>query len=259
MKFLKKILAIAITLGLLTPGFVIVHPNTAHAAGSFLGAGSAGHTNSSSSHSATVNIPSGTDLFVILAISTILNHAGNAAPNSATVAGSAATMISQTPSADQNTEWVTMFFYLSPPSGNQTVAVSGATGGTILDTGYIWAAYSGFAQSGQPDSSGKTDQLTTTGLQLKTTVVGTNCWVMGGYGSQDSASSITNGSLRQEVLQNDEAGLVDSNGTVAAGSYTITVNNNSQLMNGIAASFCESTATVVIKVPDIIWWDRRHK
>lgn len=200
-----------------------------------LGSGYGGSTAVSSSHSASISIPAGTTLLFVLGIRTILDANSPAAPTTATVNGLSMTAVSQLPVADQNTEWISGFYYLNPPTGSQTVVVSGG-GGVALDTGFEWSAYDGL---GAIDSSSLTNQATTAALALTTTVVSGNSWVIGGYGSQTTSSSITNGSERISATPNNAAGIVDSNGPVPSGSYTITVNNGSELMNGLVASFAE--------------------
>lgn len=218
---------------------LILVPFNAQAAGAFLNSGTSGPT-AGSSHSASVTIPAGTDLFVVLCRRAILDINSPAAPTAATVNGLSMTAVAATPTAEQNQDWVRMFFYLTPPTGAQTVVCNGG-GGTALDTGFLWSAYSGFAQSGQPDSSNATNWLTTAALALQTTVVGSKCWVMAGFGSQNlTGYSISNGTSRITATQNGAAGIADSNAIVTAGSYTITANWTSQRANGLAASFCES-------------------
>lgn len=201
-----------------------------------LGSGNSGKT-SGTSHSASITIPSGTDLLVIIAWRARTVAGTTVAPTSVTVAAVAATDTGITPSGTQDISWIKMYYYLSPPSGAQTVAASG--GGIASDeTGYIWSAYSGAAQSGQPDSAVDAGSSTTTAFGMTTTVVAANSWVICGFTNQGIApSSYTNGTSRQFVTPNVGEGIVDSNGALSAGAYTITVNQTSQLISGIAASF----------------------
>lgn len=228
MKYLASLLIAGI--------LVLTSPLDAFAAGAFLNAANAG-TTAGSSQSVSVNIPSGTTLFVVMAFRTILDINSPAAPTSATVAGSAMTDTGQAPTGDQNSEWIKFYYYNNPPTGSQTVAVSGG-GGTAIDTGFMWAAYSGLG--GTIDSSGATNKTTTTALALTTTVVKTNCWAIGMFANQGAGTpTYTNATGRVFAVPNDGGGIIDSNGKVSAGSYTMTVNQTSQIANGIAASFCE--------------------
>jgi hypothetical protein len=151
--------------------------------------------------------------------------------------------VGQTPTGSQNDGWIKMYYYLSPPSGSQTVAVTGGTTASV-ETGYVWAAYSGFAQSGQPDSTGKLDNTVTAAAALSTTVVGSQCWSVAGFTSQGGTpTSYTNGTGRIFATPNGGLGIVDSNGIAPAGSYAMTVNQGNQETNGIAASFGIAQAT----------------
>lgn len=214
-------------------------PFTAHAAGAYLGSGDAGST-SGTSHSASVNIPSGTDLFVVV-VSRWRTVAGSTvAPTSVTVNGVAAADTGGTPYGDQDIRWMKMYYYLSPPSGSQTVVASG--GGVASDvTQYSWIAYSGFAQSGQPDNVSADATETNTGAYAKSVTVNTaDAWVIAAYANQGNGTptSYTNGTARVTNNGGGTGGWVaDSNGSVGVGSYTITLNQNTQFTTAIAAAF----------------------
>ncbi len=213
-----------------------------------LGSGNSGKT-SGTSHSASITIPSGTDLLIVWAWRARTVAGTTTAPSSVTVAGNSATVVAQTPTGTQDSCWGLMYYYFSPPSGAQTVAASG--GGIASDeTGYLWSAYSGVAQSGQPDSSGKLDNTTTSAGAYTTTVVDPTSWVVVGFNNQGlTPSSYTNATSRQFVVPNVGNGICDSNGAVATGSYTVTINSTSQQQNGVAASF--KGAATVTTVPDL--------
>lgn len=213
-----------------------------------LGSGATGNTSGSSS-SNSITIPSGTDLLVVYAYRMRTAGGTSAAPTSVTIAGNAMTDLGLTPTGEQNSGWGKMYYYLSPPSGAQTLAASGS-GGSSEQTGCDWWAISGAKQSGQPDSSGFTNSSATTALALTTTVVAPNCWAVIGFLNQGSTpSSYTNGTSRQFTVPNNGVGVADSNGTVSTGSFTITVNQTSNLCNGIIASFAPATTTTV--APDL--------
>lgn len=228
--------------------FILLAPLNVYAAGAYLGGGAGGFTGGgSNSHSASITIPSGTDLLIILGFHEGLNINSPTAPTAATVAGVSATAVAQTPSGEQNSGWVKMFYYLSPPSGSQTVAVSGASGaGGGNGTGYQWVAYSGFAQSGQPDSSGKTNYpgSATASLTLTTTVVASNCWLIAGWAHQNTTGiSYTGLTQRVDTIPENAYGIADSNGIVGTGSQSGTINfSPNQTNNGIIASFCEAAS-----------------
>jgi len=217
------------------------------------GSGDASKT-SGTSHSASITVPSGSDLLVVLAWRARTVVGSTTAPSSATIGGNAMTNIGLSPTGTQDTSWVNMYYYLSPPSGSQTVAVSG--GGIASDeTGYIWSTYSGVQQSGQPDSSAKVDNTTSAAQAFTTTVVAANSWVILGFTNQGSGSNpvtYTNGTQRVLVAPNVGEGIADSNAAVSAGSYTITVNQTSTQINGIIASFSPSTEGTTKVVPQLL-------
>jgi hypothetical protein len=207
---------------------------------SCIGIGNGGKT-TGSLHSSIVSIPAGTDLFVVNAFRTILDANSPAAPTSCSVAAASATDVGEAPTGDQNSEWIKMYFLASPTSGNNTITIGGG-GGTALDTGFVWTAYSGLTSP--KDSSSAVNKITTTALAITTSVVAANCWAVGAFANQGaSVTSFTNGVGRIFAVPNDGVGIVDSNATVATGSNTITINQTNQLSNGILASFPTIAAT----------------
>lgn len=220
---------------------VLLLPLHVFAAGAELGAGYGGAT-TGSSRSASVTIPAGTDLFVVVAYRGKTAAGTSVAPTAVTVGGNSMTDVGQTPTGDQNTGWVKMFYYLSPPTGAQTVVANGSAGTNEI-TAFSWIAYSGFAQSGQPDSTGKLNDTTTTAGAFTTTVVGSECWAVMGATKQDTTQTYTNATGRTANTPNGGLITADSNGVVSPGSFTITVNQANQLINGVIASFCEKPVT----------------
>lgn len=219
-------------------------------AGTYLGSGTS-TTSTTDTQTENITIPANTDLLVVLAYRGKTAAGTTLAPTSATVAGNAMTDIGETPTGDQNTGWQKMYYYLSPASGTASVSVTGGSAGSSIYTGFIWAAYSGFKQSGQPDSHTATNQATTTAMNVTTTVVA-DSWFIGGLQNQGAVwvSSYTSATQRQIGTPGGGAGLFDSNGTVTGGSRTMTVNQSmSLLINGIGASF--ALAVPVTVTPDL--------
>lgn len=209
-----------------------------------LGSGYGGATNSSTSHSASVTIPTGTDLFVVNAYTIGLDANTPAAPTTCTVNGVAATAVPQTPTGSQNTGWVKQFFILSPATGPQTVVVSGATG-SPLTTSFSWDAFSGAKQTAQPDSSGLLNDAATTAAAFTTTAVATGSWaVVTATNQAGTSGSVTNGIARQTNLPNNGLVLADSNGVVTPGSFTMTLNQTSQSINGVIATYAPAGASI---------------
>lgn len=208
-----------------------------------IGSGNAGST-AGDSHTASITVPVGTDGLIIWAWRGKTAAGTTSAPTSVTVATIAATGVAQTPTGSQNSAWGKMYFYLTPPSGSQSIVVSAGGGEANNITGFEWSAYSGFAQSSQPDSSGLLNNTTTTAGALATTVVASNCWAVIGFNNQGGTpTSYTNGTERIYAVPNAGAGIADSNTTVATGSFTITVNQSNQEINGVIASFSPAVAS----------------
>lgn len=207
-------------------------------AGTFLGSGTSTFS-STDTQTENITVPSGTDLLVIIGVRFKTAAGTTLAPTSITVAGNAATDVGETPTGDQNTGWQKMFYYLSPASGTNSIVATGGSAGASIQTGFMWVAYSGFAQTGQPDSHTKNDQAATTAMNVTTTVVA-DSWFIGSLANQGSVwvSSYTNATQRELSTPNAGCGIFDSNGTVNSGSQTMTVNQSMPfLINGIGASF----------------------
>jgi hypothetical protein len=212
----------------------------------YLGDGNGG-TSVGLSHSASVTIPSGTDLFVVVAYHNALDVDSPTAPDAGTVNGVAMTLAGTRPTGDQNSGRGSLLFILSPATGSQTVAVSGATATSGPNiTGFLWVALSGAKQSGQPDSYGKVDLTTTAALAVATTVVETGCVLVGGVINQGAApTSVTNGTLREYGVPDGGYGIADSVGnSIGTGSQALTFNQTNQLCSGVVASFSPAPASI---------------
>ena len=204
---------------------LVFAPFNAHAALTYLGSGSTGNS-TGLSHSASIVIPSGTDFLFICAYHNALDILSPTPPNAATVAGASATLIASQ-AGNQDTGHISAFYYLSPPSGSQTVDVSGATGGNgVLNvTTYVWAAYSGAKQSGQPDSFASVAQTNTTAKVFSTTVVAANSWlVLCDVDQVSGFTNITGGTRRVAAAPDGGVFIGDSDGSVGTGSQSLTVN-----------------------------------
>lgn len=213
-------------------------------AGAYVSSGG-GNKTAGSSHTESITVPS-CDLFILGTFRTILDANTPAAPTSATLGGVAAVDVGPAPQGSQNSEWVKMYYYFTPPTGSKSIVVSGG-GGTAIDTGFIWAAYTGFQQSGQPDATGFFNHAVTTAITLNETVVASNCWLIAMYANGGSTpSSFTNGTSRIFSVPNDGVGICDSNAVVGTGAQGITVNQASTSGNGLIASFVLAATSTVL-------------
>ncbi len=115
--------------------------------------------------------------------------------------------------------WNHLFVLAGPATGSNTIAI----GSTSFRQTAV-ATYTGCNQTGQPDSHSATTTVGTPWVQ-STTVVASNCWLVGFvYGTDPLSTTVTPGVLRQTVAASSLYG--DSNGTVSTGSQSLTWNNN---------------------------------
>lgn len=125
-----------------------------------------------------------------------------------------------------------------------------SSGGTISFTGgSFWQSYNfyytGAAQTGQPDSFNSGTSTAATTLAVATTVVASNCWAIftGGNSSGNRTTTTSAGTVRQG---SDDFFTIDSNATVATGSYSVTATENivATGLGGIAFSIAPAAAVV---------------
>ncbi len=193
-----------------------------------LGAANAGQT-AAGAHTVSITIPVGTDLLVV-------NGWGfGAAPTAATIAGN--TMTATTNQTTTGTPNVTLYFYLSPPSGSQTLVIT-AIGAT--QTGALWSAYSGFNQTGQPEGTTTTNSgIGVTTLTFTETVVTVNAWQFLVTGDQVGDAVAGTGTTQRANNSSWGTGIYDSNGGLSTGSHSLIVNRPTSTMNiaGVITSF----------------------
>jgi hypothetical protein len=128
----------------------------------------------------------------------------------------------------------------APASGANNVVIT-STGGSIV-IGSDAASYTGAAQTGQPDSSATNTATAANSLTVSTTVVASNCWLVGFFkknsgGAFDSAGAGTTARVNTAGLM-----MADSNGTVGTGSQSLIANYVSGNFSGIIMSIAEASA-----------------
>ncbi len=193
----------------------------------FLNAGNTGQT-AGGTHSVSITVPVGTDILWV-------NGWSTTAPTGCTLAGNALTAIdSQTVTGTQTSK---LWYIISPPSGSQTLAVTGGSS----ETGSLWSAYSGAKQTGIPDSSAKNSGTSITTLTLTTTVV-TTSWLVCTSSDANGAATAGSGTTQRAYNSSWGLGIYDSNGTVASGSRSLVISNSSSNMGGVIASFAPAAA-----------------
>lgn len=135
---------------------------------------------------------------------------------------------------------ITMWYLFAPATGANNIVATCTTITSVVVRGY---SLTGAKQSGFPDASSNANSLTNVGgLTTSTTVVASDCWVSS-YFSNNSGAGTSAGAgafLRSADASN---GWFDSNGTVATGAYSMTVNNTGTAQCGmISVSIAPSVA-----------------
>lgn len=216
--------------------------------GAFLDSGDGGST-SGTSHSASVTIPTGTDLLVIIPSRWRTVAGTTEAPTSVTVNGLAATDTGLDPYGDQDIRWIGAYYYLTPPTGSQTIVASG--GGIASDvTQFTWLAYTGMAQTAPNASFADVGETASTAYPVAVTAAKFQSWIVAAYATQGNApTSYTSGVGRVSNVGGGTGGAVaDSGAAVFSGAYTITQNQSNQWTSALSIAFSEAIPGTGLKI-----------
>lgn len=159
-----------------------------------------------------------------------------------------ATLIATKQKTAGNTYTIGMYGQGNPASGANTATLT-------TSTGLVRAAansYSGAQQTDAADSSGTNENTSATTLTVSTTVVATNCWLIGlFFNNQAEAKTAGAGTTArspfvQTPLSSSQGMTCDSNATVGTGSQSLVGNGNGAAADwvGIAMSIAPSAAVV---------------
>ncbi len=130
-----------------------------------------------------------------------------------------------------------LWMLVGPASGANTVSVG--FGGTTPSCNAAAVSYSGAAQSGQPDSSNVANN-TSANPSVSTTVVASNCWLVGFC---NALSTLTAGqTVRWTGTVTNSVNLEDSNATVGTGSQSMSWTASLNSWAAISASFSPAVA-----------------
>lgn len=131
-----------------------------------------------------------------------------------------------------------LFYLVNPTTGTNSVAVTSSNAGT----NGISQSYTGAAQTGQPDSFNVNNNGTgTTSLTTSTTVVGANCWLVGGSSNDDGGTVGAGAGTTVRADNGQGHAMGDSNATVSTGSQSLIFTYpTAKLFKGIIASFAPS-------------------
>ena len=133
-----------------------------------------------------------------------------------TFAGTAMTYIGS--ALQTNALTIFSYYLLNPPTGLGTLSTTFGGGANSVSIG----AYVQAAQSGQPDASNSLFAATTQNPTGTITTVTNNDWIVLGWYTDNTESSLTNAILRSIIVNG--AGFGDSNSNVAIGANTQTIN-----------------------------------
>ena len=118
---------------------------------------------------------------------------------------------------------IQLWCLINPATGSNTVTVTTSSGGNPTNCSAI--SYSGAKQSAQPDSSNFTTDIASGNTTPSTTVVASNCWLIGFAGSDGGSNSgMTDNQTSREAANLSSSNyfdFCDSNGTVGTGSQSI--------------------------------------
>jgi hypothetical protein len=199
--------------------------------------------------SASYTVGSGTNRLLVVGLAGDV-VAGHDDITSVTYNGVAMTLVRKLGAGGGYTDrFIYLYYLLNPASGSHTVAISCTNNHYLLA---VVADYTGVQQSAQPDATASNVGGTSSAsLTTAITVVAANSWpVLLAYGySNGSAITAGAGDVRRTFgVAFGEPALFDSNGPVASGSYSMTVNPAStptlQGLGAIVASFAPDTGTV---------------
>ena len=137
---------------------------------------------------------------------------------SVTYAGVAMTQINKRQDNAGNNAYTYLYYLINPASGANNVVVTG-TGNPNIRIDSVSASYTGADQSAQPDSSNSQSSTSST-MTMSTTVVASNCWLVG-ISSNFRATSPGAGTTERQEIAGDPFAIDDSNGTVGTGSQSL--------------------------------------
>lgn len=145
----------------------------------------------------------------------------------------------QTPAGQAATWWCSMWRLAGPATGSNAIL---GTGTNTKHKGGASVSYTGVDQTSPIDSSNKGNNASASTFSVTTTVVGSNCWLVGVFESGGTFNAGT-GTTERTRAPSDEAFSCDSNGTVATGGQALEGTNAGSGWGGIVASIAPS-ATV---------------
>jgi len=164
-------------------------------------------------------------------------------PSSVTYNSVAMTLINKQDSpTPANRVW--LYYLVNPASGSHSVSVTWAASQDNTTGGS--GTYIGAATTGVPDSSHQDSSTASATFTPSTTVVASNCWIVGIYRSTGDAFQSISGGVNRGGTNAFDCNLYDTNATVGTGSQSpVTITAASAPGNtwaGVNASFAPTAA-----------------
>lgn len=162
--------------------------------------------------------------------------------------GTAMTLANKRQDNAGNNCYIYLFYLVNPSTGANNVVVS-ASATPNIQMCAASASYTGVSQTGQPDSNTNKSSTSAT-MTMTTTVVASNCWLVGAT-SNFRATSASTGTTNRQQVAGDPFTISDSNGTVGTGSQSLVwTQSDGTISAQTIASF--SPATGVTFIPTIM-------
>jgi len=127
-----------------------------------------------------------------------------------------------------------MWYLVGPDTGANNIVITraGTTGRLTGDA----VSYTGASQTGVPDSQAATTASSASTFNISTTVVASNCWIVGYSDNSTGGQSAGTGTVIRRQ-GSDSSTLIDSDGVVATGSVALQLTSAGSNWTGAVASF----------------------
>lgn len=160
---------------------------------------------------------------------------------SVTYAGVAMTQINKRQDNVGNDAYTYLYYLTSPATGANNVVVTG-TGNPNIRVEAVSASYTG--DKGFVIDSSNMQSSTSSTMTMSTTVVKSNCWLVG-ISSNFRATSPGAGTTERQEIAGDPFAIDDSNGTVSTGSQSLQwTQTDSTISAQHIASFVDAAVAV---------------
>ena len=136
-----------------------------------------------------------------------------------------------------------LYQMVAPDTGSSYSVVATSSASTLFQS--IAMSYSGASQTGQPDSSSSGNATLQTVITATTTVVASNCWLVGSLYSNAAGLSAGSGTILRGTVGDGRNGGFDSNGTVGTGAQSLIANCTLDNIGWVVCSFAPASSTTI--------------